>query len=96
MDQIKDEQEMRIQLDLLTYQPTPEEMAEPPPQRQPVNQGALDWWNTKQLFYLKTMRVFMDSNHPHKTTEITRLDALRQHALERIEEIRKDARLQPQ
>lgn len=77
-----------MQLDLLSYQPTPEEMAIPAPQPQPVNRHALAWQEAKADFYLRLMNRFMRGSLPQqiKRHEIERLHQLRQQALAEMEE----------
>lgn len=79
-----------MQLDLLTYQPTPEEITAPPPQPpppKPPNPHAIAWQETKAAFYLQTMNRLMSSTQCSQATrrhEIQRLHHLREQALAEI------------
>lgn len=87
------------QLDLLSYQLTAEELAEPEPvsvavppaPAWKVNQNAIDWYEAKVLHCLKLMNRFMRLGKPWCKYEILRLDELRQQALERLKELRGEA-----
>jgi hypothetical protein len=79
-----------LQLDLLTYQPTAEEMASPTPKPQPVNLHAIAWQETKAACYLSLMRRFMRGSlcsQAVRSHEIERLHQLRQECLRAIEEV---------
>lgn len=75
-----------MQLDLLTYIPTPQEIAEPPPQPK----HAIAYHTAAAALYLRLMAKLMRSDRLSqsiRTYEITRLHQLRQQALARIEEL---------
>ncbi len=78
-----------MQLNLLTYQPTAEEMATPTPKPQPVNLHAIAWQETKAAFYLSLMRRFMYGSlcsQQVRRHEIERLHQMRQACLQAIQE----------
>ena len=81
-----------MQIDLLTYQPTAEEMAttEPlpaPKPPKPASVRAMEWQQTKADFYLAMMNRFMNGalcSQVVRRHEIQRLHQLREAALAEI------------
>ncbi|NJR37768.1 MAG: hypothetical protein HC781_01680 [Leptolyngbyaceae cyanobacterium CSU_1_4] len=91
-----------IQLDLLDYQPAPEELA-PPPVREPPNPHLVDWLNGSLLFYIRLMGKYMDAGIAERDTGqpneerqkmrrhmISHISLLREQLLERLRELEGD------
>lgn len=85
-----------MQLDLLSYEPPPEEQGDPPLEPLPLepeprpNPHALDWQQTKADFYLRVMGRLMDGSlcpQSVRSHEIERLHNLRQQCLKQIKEL---------
>ncbi|MBW4661013.1 MAG: hypothetical protein KME15_20240 [Drouetiella hepatica Uher 2000/2452] len=84
-----------MQLDLLTYQPSPEEMtiaANPSsPVAPPANQHAIAWQEAKAAYYLRLMSRFVGTGRLSTEVnqrEISRLFAMRLAALEELRRLR--------
>lgn len=77
------------QLDLFAHTPEPVENPLPPPRTKPP--PALEWWQARAAFYLRTMNQTMQSHLPPaaKRAQITRLHKLRNEALARCDALTK-------
>lgn len=82
---------MTEQLDLLSYQPTAEELTPPvaPDNIQPANPHLVAWWQGQADFYLRLMAKLAPkaAQKAHLKHEINRLHNLRSQALERLKNL---------
>lgn len=83
-----------MQFDLLSYQLTEQELAEPAPPpiaAPPINQSAIDWHQSKADYYLRLMGRFMSGTRcrqPVRKHEISRLHELRMSELAAIDRLK--------
>ncbi len=85
-----------MQLDLLSYQLTPEELASPidpqPLIRSQLNRGAIEWLDAKQFYYLRLIGKFVEIGIQEKASgnaDPVR-QARRRHEIARLHQIRSD------